>query len=230
MVVIVPNPNQIAELVRAQKGFIKNANSTSESTNERTSTQAFEVPFFRRIHTPHIPLYCDASVGVCAPTLKNHIFCQAMPLWIFLPFFDNQLSGDEKNKKDELKEVAAKITLVEIEEPHICFSENLQKAILRCQVSVAEAGGTHQAELILCQSAKVVNHTPASECAETEIFLTQPQSALQSNSTLQTPPTPQSNSAPHSPFPMQLKIFRVANAVKPDEYSFAITDFVWKKI
>ena len=39
--------------------------------NERTSTQAFEVSFFRRIHTPHIPLYCDASVWVCDPTLKN---------------------------------------------------------------------------------------------------------------------------------------------------------------
>ena len=42
--------------------------------NERTSTQAYEVSFFRRIHTPHIPLYCDASVGVCDPTLKNHAY------------------------------------------------------------------------------------------------------------------------------------------------------------
>ena len=39
--------------------------------NERTSTQAFEVSFFRRIRTPRIPVYCDASVGVCDPTLKN---------------------------------------------------------------------------------------------------------------------------------------------------------------
>ena len=42
-----------------------------EKQNERTSTQAFEVSFFRRIHTPHIHLYCDASVGVCEPTLMN---------------------------------------------------------------------------------------------------------------------------------------------------------------
>ena len=40
--------------------------------NERTSTQASEVSFFRRIHTPHTPLCCDASVGVCDPTLKSH--------------------------------------------------------------------------------------------------------------------------------------------------------------
>jgi hypothetical protein len=160
MLVIIPNPNQIAELVRVQKTFIKNATFPP-------------------------------------------VFYQHTPLWIFIEPGSSDFSRDFN--KEELKGLSAGITKVEIEPPNVYFSENLQQVVSGCQSIISTTSGSLQGELILCNStsATVVRQSPTSESTE---------------------------ASPAAHFPLQLKIFRLANAVHPDEHSMAVSDFVWKKL
>ena len=186
MLVIIPNPNQIAELVRVQKAFIKNANSPAgESSPARPGTP---------------------------------VFYQHTPLWIFVEPGSSDFSRDFN--KEELKGLSAGITKVEIAPPYVYFSENLQQVVLGCQSIISTTSGSLQGEFILCNSvssqagAKVVNHTPTSECAEPSLNLCYAKVL----------------GGAEVSFPLQLKVFRLANAVRLDKHSMAVSDFVWKKI
>lgn len=186
MLVIIPNPNQIAELVRVQKAFIKNANSPAgESSPARPGTP---------------------------------VFYQHTPLWIFVEPGSSDFSRDFN--KEELKGLSAGITKVEIAPPYVYFSENLQQVVLGCQSIISTTSGSLQGEFILCNSvssqagAKVVTHTPTSECAEPSLNLCYAKVL----------------GGAEVSFPLQLKVFRLANAVRLDKHSMAVSDFVWKKI
>ncbi len=130
-------------------------------------------------------------------------FYQQAPLWIFLK--DETFSSRDFNK-DELKQFSAEITKVELEQPEVYFSDSLQRVVLGSGVSVCTVSGVCRAELIICGSLK-----------EWE------------GSSIKVTGTPTSESVGLQ-LPSPLKIFRVANAVRLDQHSLAVSDFVWKKI
>ena len=138
-------------------------------------------------------------------------FYQQAPLWIFLK--DENFSGRDFNK-DELKQFSAEITKVELEQPEVYFSDSLQRVVLGSGVSVCTASGVCRAELIIC-AAMVARQTPTAE--STEPLLNLCFANVQ-------------GTAVQGAFPTKLKIFRVANAVRLDQHSLAVSDFVWKKI
>ncbi len=184
MLVLIPNPNQMSQLVQLQKDFIKNAN---------------------------VPAISDST----AP-----IFYQASPLWIFLPEDKFLLSGNEKKIKDELKELSKLILQVELEEPRLYFSEECQQLVLGCHSRISTPKEVCTAELILCKTASAasaasdVMKTPTSEIAEH--LPDKCPAFVHGLSEIQ--------------FPLRLKIFRLAVAVRPNENSLAVSDFVWEKI
>lgn len=134
-------------------------------------------------------------------------FYQQAPLWIFLK--DENFSGRDFNK-DELKQFSAEITKVELEQPEVYFSDSLQRVVLGSGVSVCTASGVCRAELIICGSVG----SKGGAAMVTARGVTGPET---SRCTAPLLPTP-------------LKIFRVANAVRLDQHSLAVSDFVWKKI
>ena len=128
------------------------------------------------------------------------IFYQSTPLWIFAEPGSKEFSRDFL--KDELKKFAADIQKVELEHPQVYFSTRLQQIVLGCHSRISINSRILQGELILCNSAKVATPPTTYKCTEPSL----------------------------KNFQMQLKVFRVANAVQPDAHSMAITDFVWKKL
>ena len=177
MLVLIPNPNQTAQLVKLQKAFIG----------------------------------------------SHQGFYQQAPLWIFLK--DENFSGRDFNK-DELKQFSAEITKVELEQPEVYFSDSLQRVVLGSGVSVCTASGVCRAELIICGSVG----SQGGAAMVTARGVTEPETSRC------TAPLPNlcfanvQGSAVQGAFPTKLKIFRVANAVRLDQHSLAVSDFVWKKI
>ena len=165
MLVLIPNPNQLAQLVKMQKAFIKEANA------------------------PQQP-----------------IFYQNTPLWIFLPEEKFSLSGNKKLIKDELKELSQSILKVELEEPRVYFSENLQRVVLGSHSRISTESGLCSAELILCDSLPVKGAA----------------------SQIKNPPDIKELS--DLTFPMQLKIFRLADAEELAPNTWAVNESVWRKI
>ena len=168
MLVLIPNPNQTAELVKAQKDFLKNSSATV------SGTATF----------PPAPL-----------------FYQNTPLWIFL---EGQYA-ERDFTKEQLKELAGGIEKVQLSAPQIHFSEKLNQNVFESRAVIKTNKGELEGSLILCKSVKATGTTAQAQ-----------------------------DGAPQQPAPseafMTLKIFRVANAVRPDEHSLAVTDFVWKKL
>ena len=173
MLVLIPNPNQLAQLVKVQKAFIKEANA------------------------PQQP-----------------IFYQNTPLWIFLPEDKFSHSGNKKLIKDELKELSQSILKVELEEPRVYFSENLQRVVLGSHSRISTESGLCSAELILCKTASVVMKTPTSEIAEH--LPDKCPAFVHGLSEIQ--------------FPTQLKIFRLAAAEELAPNTYAVNESVWRKI
>ena len=165
MLILIPNPNQLAQLVKMQKAFIKEANA------------------------PQQP-----------------IFYQNTPLWIFLPEDKFSLSGNKKLIKDELKELSQSILKVELEEPLVYFSENLQLRVLGSHSRISTVSGVCSAELILCDSLPVKGTA----------------------SQIKNPPDIKELS--DLAFPLQLKIFRLADAEEVAPNTWAVNDSVWRKI
>lgn len=165
MLVLIPNPNQLAQLVKVQKAFIKEANA------------------------PQQP-----------------IFYQNTPLWIFLPEDKFSLSGNKKLIKDELKELSQSILKVELEEPRVYFSENLQRVVLGSHSRISTESGLCSAELILCDSLPVKGTAP------------------------QIKNLPDTKELFGGHFPLQLKIFRLAAAEELAPNTYAVNESVWRKI
>ncbi|MCR5253445.1 MAG: hypothetical protein K6C98_06995 [Treponema sp.] len=142
--------------------------------------------------------------------LPHPVFYQNAPLWIFI---EENNSFTRDFSKDELKKFSAELTKVELDSSQVYFSKNLQQIVLGIHSRISTTKITLQGELVLCQTATVVNGTSTSECIEPLLNLCKTEIP----------------GGPSKSFPLQLKVFRVANAVKPDSHSFAVTDFVWKK-
>ena len=142
--------------------------------------------------------------------LPHPVFYQNTPLWIFI--VDNN-SFNRDFTKEELKKFSAELTKVELDSPQVYFSKNLQQVVLGIHSRISTVQGSFQGSLVLCKTAKVEMPSTTSARIEPSLNLCKAEVV----DTLL------------DKFPLQLKVFRVANAVKPDSHSFAVTDFVWKK-
>ena len=143
--------------------------------------------------------------------LPRPVFYQNSPLWIFI---EENNSFTRDFTKDELKKFSAELTKVELDSPQVYFSKNLQQVVLGCHSRISTNQGSFQGSLVLCKSAKVEMPSTTSERIEPSLNLckTEVVGTYSEN------------------FPLQLKVFRVANAVQPDAHSFEVTGFVWKKL
>ena len=181
MLVLIPNPNQLAQLVKMQKAFIKEANA------------------------PQQP-----------------IFYQNTPLWIFLPEDKFSLSGNKKLIKDELKELSQSILKVELEEPLVYFSENLQLRVLGSHSRISTTSGVCSAELILCKTASAASVVMKTPTSESDSHLPNICFANVAGKT--------EGVVSDLTFPLQLKIFRLADAEELAPNTWAVNESVWKKI
>lgn len=117
-------------------------------------------------------------------------------------FFEGKDFSTRDFNKEELKEFAAGLSKVELEYPRAYFSDSLQRVVIGCHSRITCGSEVLQGELVLCQSTS----SQAGDIPDKTDF---PSLTY---------------------FPQQLKIFRVANAVRPNKHSFAVSDFVWKKL
>lgn len=130
------------------------------------------------------------------------------PLWI--PFFqtqfqfsfDDDLQTDSLEKTTNLKELANKISNIQIHSPQI------NDDIIFCPVTITFNKQDFFTKLII---SKIYNQkTENTDLSNTEIL--------------------QKKIAASETFPMQLKIFRFAKQIQLSKNSFSLSDFVWKKL
>lgn len=171
MLIIIPNPNQMLQLVKAQKKIIQQN---------------------------------DTSL----------IFFQNSPLWI--PVFADDLSSQKIWKKDELKQYSAQITSIRISAPTVRFDEERQQFAVSSEVFITHTqDGMRKSLINLCKSVI------SSENQNTTASILPSQEAIEAF---------QKKISSQETFPMSLKVFRVADSCRQGKNSFAVTDFVWKKI
>ena len=187
MLVLIPNPNQIAELVKAQKDFIEKVN------------------------------ICGNQSAPSRP-----IFYQHTPLWIFLPEEKFSLSGNEKTIKNELKELSQRIKKVELEEPGLYFSEKLQQMVLGAAADISTDSGLCKAELIICKTASAASVVMKTPTSESDSHLPNICFANVAGKT--------EGVVSDLTFPLQLKIFRLADTEELAPNTWAVNESVWRKI